>query len=448
MNDLTFLTSTLLNSMFFIVVCTALNMVLKPRDGKWYFRLPLILYYVVQISFYALFYKSGATAFSPSIIDFISWALRMLLVYTCYDGSRMRNLAIYSVFSFSYTAARLLLVPFLMLWGHSGNMFSISSRYELSYFCGMATAFIVFVVLIIIILHLLMKKYLKDLRTMQIATIIFTSVNLSGFVLVPIIEDLRPTIMPENVIILITSLLTSLGIVILTIAKSNYDRIVLNRTLEKNACLTEQLTQQYEHLLELEKANAALHKLRHDVANHLLILKDMLTSDTGDPIEYIQRLTDRYHSSSTSEICGNFIFNAVLCREKKVCDENGIDFQYHISVPDKLEICNIDLSGVLTNMLSNAINAARAVPENRRRYVYISAKLSANVLAIAIENSRLTDAEQPECDKRDMRQHGWGINIIKETVEKYDGVFKLKTINDKAFSSATMVNTKTHKSSC
>ena len=99
-------------------------------------------------------------------------------------------------------------------------------------------------------------------------------------------------------------------------------------------------------------------------------------------------------------------------------------------------------------MLSNAINAARAVPENRRRYVYISAKLSANVLAIAIENSRLTDAEQPECDKRDMRQHGWGINIIKETVEKYDGVFKLKTINDKAFSSATMVNTKTHKSSC
>ncbi len=36
-------------------------------------------------------------------------------------------------------------------------------------------------------------------------------------------------------------------------------------------------------------------------------------------------------------------------------------------------------------------------------------------------------------------EHGWGIQIIKEVTQKYDGIFNLKIIKDKAFSSATLV---------
>ena len=442
MSSFYFLLDAILDMSIFLVLIVFLTTTLKPIGGKWYHHLPLISVYVIQSVLYLLLYKAGNTAAPPSVIDFFSWVGRMVIVALLYKGNKHKNMAIYALFSFSNTLSRLFVYQLLGFLDRPHHIEAAINTQYIKIYVAAVIAFVAVAALLLLICKKYLLRYLDRPAVARVTALLCSAINVSYFILIPIITSYKDTVSPETTSVLFITLMVAITAVIITAFIATRENSQRRAALDRNAMLQSQLELQYQHFLEMEKADTELHKLRHDIANHMLILKDMMADGTGAPAEYVQRLTERYDSATTAMICRNFIFNAVLNRQRELCEQNGVEFHFQIDVPPSLEISDIDLMGVLSNMLSNAVNASLSVPEGKRRYVYISARLSADVLAVAIENSAPLPGEARERSEEDGHSHGWGIKIIKEAVEKYDGVFKLQIIRDKAFTSATMMNRK------
>lgn len=442
MSSFYFLLDSLMDMAVFLVLIIFLTATLRPRGGKWYMHLPLISLYVIQALLYVMLYKNGNTAYPPSVIDLFSWALRMTAVCLFYDGSKLQNLATYSLYISMNTFSRLFVGQLLRLSGAQYNVAAVYQSQHLYKYIAVVIALAVVTALLLYFCKKYLLRYFKYPELSRAATLVCTLISTCYFILIPILISLSSSLSPEIASALFILLLVTLSAVIAASYMAAYENSRRRQVLDQNAILQNQLSLQYQHFLEMERADNELHKLRHDIANHMLILKDMLNDGVGAPEEYVQRLTERYDSATTGMICRNFIFNAVLCRQREICEQNGVEFQFQIDVPASLDIGDIDVMGVLSNMLINAVNASIEVPENRRRYVYISARLAANVLAIAIENSCLPTTKKSLSPGEEPISKGWGLKIIKEAVEKYDGMFKFSIINDKAFTSATMTNKK------
>lgn len=441
MNILSFLQDSILDIGMFIVLSISINSCLTPKRGKWYLRLPLFAVYALQALAYVILSAAGATDSPPSVIDLFAWICRMLLVSLLYEGSRARNIAIYALFSFSNILSRLVMYQIFLLPWHRGQELSSLAGDRLPHFILVVLVFMVMAALFVLLLKKIAIRHLDSPAFSKMTALFCSTVNVSYFILFPIITSFYRTVSLEAASVLFIGLMSAVFVIIAAAFITARERSKRRRALEQNAMLRSQMEQQYQHFLEMQKADAELHKLRHDISNHMLVLKDMLEHGTGAPAEYVDKLTARYESATTAFICRNMIFSSVLNRQRDICLENSVEFNYQIDVPPTLEISNLDMMSVLSNLLSNAVNASLSVSEKKRRYVYLSARLSAGVLAIAIENScPLPGEELPRAEEEG--SHGWGTKIIKEIAEKYGGVFKLQIIKDKAFSSVTMLNKK------
>jgi len=103
----------------------------------------------------------------------------------------------------------------------------------------------------------------------------------------------------------------------------------------------------------------------------------------------------------------------------------NINFEYKINNVENLNIDDVDLSSVFSNILNNAIEACERMPINNRKILLIVNSRS-NVLAIEISNTYSgivrKDGSRFKTIKGNDRDHGLGMNNLKEIVKKYNGV--------------------------
>jgi len=104
----------------------------------------------------------------------------------------------------------------------------------------------------------------------------------------------------------------------------------------------------------------------------------------------------------------------------------NINFEYKINNVENLNIDDVDLSSVFSNILNNAIEACERMPINNRKILLIVNSRS-NVLAIEISNTYSgivrKDGSRFKTIKGNDRDHGLGMNNLKEIVKKYNGIF-------------------------
>ncbi len=104
--------------------------------------------------------------------------------------------------------------------------------------------------------------------------------------------------------------------------------------------------------------------------------------------------------------------------------ENNITYHIDICVPEELSIRDIDLMSVFSNLIDNAIeNCSKVEVENR--YINIKSAMIKNYLTIDITNSKsnnyIQDNDHFVTWKEDKKLHGYGLKIIHEIMEKYEG---------------------------
>lgn len=167
----------------------------------------------------------------------------------------------------------------------------------------------------------------------------------------------------------------------------------------------------------------AVRRYRHDLAKHIQTLEMMMEQEgTDDMQEYVDNLKIRYSQIKKEEYCTDEVVNTVVSIKMQQCKEKNIPLELYIQDTDYGIIQDIDIVGILYNLLDNAIEASdRMSPEKHRRILLYMSRQE-NALSICTENYVGSDTDISfETSKENKDEHGIGMKIIAYLVKKYGG---------------------------
>lgn len=182
--------------------------------------------------------------------------------------------------------------------------------------------------------------------------------------------------------------------------------------------------------LAIQSDNAKrLSKIRHDTKNHLQNAKALLSQGKYDSVEsLISEMIEQTNNIhlELNAVTENEIIDAAIAVKYAICKSQGIDFKLTCEPLPKLNISEIDLSSLISNILDNAITAAKKTDKPR---VKISVLTRGDYLNIVSENTYIGEIKKSDegklttftSTKFNSSKHGFGTQIIGEIASKYDG---------------------------
>jgi Signal transduction histidine kinase regulating citrate/malate metabolism len=199
--------------------------------------------------------------------------------------------------------------------------------------------------------------------------------------------------------------------------------------------LYEQLAREYneqqkEYFGQMLKKEQDTRKFRHDIVNHLLVVKNLFQkNEYGNAESYIAELLEDISSISAKQYdVGNEIINVIinyyfvpLSKEANVKVSGYIGETEHISQKD--------MCALVSNLVKNAAEAVKNIEDAKITFVVRRGERFACIL---LENSCREEAVfdkngMLKTSKADSRDHGWGMKIVQEIVSKYHGEIRIFT---------------------
>lgn len=165
-----------------------------------------------------------------------------------------------------------------------------------------------------------------------------------------------------------------------------------------------------------------LRKLRHDMNNHIGLIKNLVITKKYDELEeYINQIYEDVEIANELVISGNRTLAVLLNAKKALAQSKNIEFNSMI-MTQELNMQNRDICTLLGNILDNAIEAAE---RSTKKYIDLMIQKTENGCVISCENSI---GSKPVIYKgkfvtwkEDSSNHGIGIDNIKDIVNKYKG---------------------------
>jgi len=190
-------------------------------------------------------------------------------------------------------------------------------------------------------------------------------------------------------------------------------------------------TYQYQqaYYKEIESGQQSIRTLRHDMKNHLNIIRTLLQNkDYEDADQYLNEL-DREFITSAKVYCKSSTVNAVLSAKEQTARDNSIQCDFQIGLEETPQIDNIDLCSLLANTLDNAIEACCKIPDSSMRFLTLKARCKNNYFSYELVNSKINAVAEEsghyKTSKNDTSLHGIGLGSVERIVEKYDGDMKI-----------------------
>ena len=200
-----------------------------------------------------------------------------------------------------------------------------------------------------------------------------------------------------------------------------------------------QMTDMENHITQVERLYRDMRSLRHDMGNHLMTLRQLYSKGEHEAAEqYARTLHAQVQDTSADVPSGNPVTDVILSGRKKEMEEKGIVFECNFHYPQDGNINAFDISVILNNGLSNAIeaverergeSAADSSDENDISvipYIFVSSYRAKNMYIIEIANDYagelVTDPQSglPLSAKSGMG-HGFGLANIRRVAQKYLG---------------------------
>ena len=195
------------------------------------------------------------------------------------------------------------------------------------------------------------------------------------------------------------------------------------REAEQRSRILEMQREQYKREIEAQKRSAnALSLLRHDMRHFCTTISAYIDSGECDKVkEYISDIISYVDRTATHKFCKNEIVNMILSSYENVMEENRIDFQPSICIPEHLPVSDVDLTSILSNALENAIHAVLPL-ETEKRHITLHLRMDDGKLLISLKN---TFAEKPVLTDgiphSSKEGHGFGTQSIRYVTEKLNG---------------------------
>lgn len=181
---------------------------------------------------------------------------------------------------------------------------------------------------------------------------------------------------------------------------------------------------------EIKTLLTSVSSLRHDYTNHIQVLYGLLQLGEAEQAkEYLASLTKEVLAIKTLKFNIEHPGLSILLQSKKLAAQNyNIDMNFSISSESFEKIKTTDLIIILSNLIDNAIDAAKELPEGEREIsICIQSDEMDYIFKIINTGPTIVETEQIYVQGYSTKKaengkiRGQGLFIVREIVNKYDG---------------------------
>ncbi len=248
-------------------------------------------------------------------------------------------------------------------------------------------------------------------------TVLVTSVIGRRFSL----SEYVPDVSPEAAVPSVLMLMSVTVLLLLSVRQQQAKRF-----REMNALSEKYMTAQARHFEQTRAADTDMRMLRHDMKNHITVMKGLYESGKTDELgEYLKALSDSFSDTQAVNITGCEIADAIISEKRAAAVKNGIKFVCEGSLKG-LDINAVTLCTLLSNLLDNAIEAAKQI--DTERLITLTAKRTGSFYYIVLSNPciKFVDVSADIVSgKADRVHHGLGLKSVRSALEKCGGTLAL-----------------------
>lgn len=178
--------------------------------------------------------------------------------------------------------------------------------------------------------------------------------------------------------------------------------------------------QQYEYQLQ---QSISVRRFKHDLVNHIGALRELINQKRiEEAAEYVDTIWNIQDEFDLKIHTGDTFLDVIINYYLYLAEKRGVEFKVTGKVVEKLQLEMFDITTLMGNILQNAIEATvkADVPQicvellDNRKEIFF-------VVSNSIAQKMNTSTDCFSTTKEDKMNHGFGMQNIAFTVEKYNG---------------------------
>ena len=269
-----------------------------------------------------------------------------------------------------------------------------------------------------------------------------------ALVIVPMLSDLAITLMMyaaiqepsiQTIVLYAVGIVLILNIVVyflfIRLGKAGKIKTEMALLALQNECLQ-------ENAKDIENMYDTVRALRHDLKNHLLCILSMAEERDVEGIkQYTGQLLQQQNTvNKLIMFSGNKVLDAIINSKSAAAERASVRLSAVITTP-LAGISPEDITIILGNALDNAIRAAK---DSQRKVVDIHIQpqgaYSSIVIANDIAHPVLPDNPALRTTKNIRYRHGFGIQNMRQAVERNQGLIRFYEQNDRFICDILLLN--------
>lgn len=302
-----------------------------------------------------------------------------------------------------------------------GILFHSTAFLDSTSLCGQITVWLLHFVLISLALYISNRTDITGKGAFRIATMI----ALAGFIVLLTLSEQTMLVIPDDTLNMwmILSIVLMMSMLIFNMRRQYEVEKELAKLKSEQA---ELLERDYTALNNAYTINS---KLFHDFHNHIGALRQFLKHQKyTEALEYLDELQEPIKEITDTMWTGDETVDYLINSKASAAAVNQIHLQVQVEFPRHTNIRSADLCAILGNLLDNALEATKKIPDPRQRTVQLTIRRINQMLVIKVEN-HFTEIPVKENGylktlKAGNRLHGWGLKSAQAAAEKYDGMLR------------------------
>jgi anti-sigma regulatory factor (Ser/Thr protein kinase) len=192
--------------------------------------------------------------------------------------------------------------------------------------------------------------------------------------------------------------------------------------------------------IALENKISELRQIKHDYGSQITILYNLAQNKNIDKLTSILEsiIIQNEQVNCTIELQKNSspLLLALLKNANSLGIQTIVDSNIDI---ENLNIETVEIINILTNIINNAIQALKYKPDNANKYIKLATKQEDDFYIIIVENNGEQISSKHidkifnqgfTTKKENVEEHGFGLFICKQIIEKYEGIISVESNED------------------
>lgn len=198
---------------------------------------------------------------------------------------------------------------------------------------------------------------------------------------------------------------------------------------EKKQLTEKYLNEQKNYYEYLENREKETKKFRHDIRNHMELISALVNGHEYEKIDsYLEQMHIKVEELGNIVTVQNGTVDAIINQYYAKAIQQGITMEVNGRFPEKCRIDIYDICTIFSNVLSNALEAA---VQTANKFISVECRYTDRNIIIVVKNS--FNSGQPggnvllKTQKNNADYHGYGLENMKDSINKYQGIFDIET---------------------